>query len=232
MSRWIRPALGGVLQRLGDRQRDPQRLFLVEGLVLVEKILDGRAFHVLHHEVVVAVDHAGVDRVDDVVMRQLGGDHRFALESLDELFVLGEGIEQDLDRDDPVDARLLGLVDHPHRALAELLDHLVAGDLKLAIGLAGLLHQPRHLAAGQDLGLDHDLQQALGNVVFLGDQLLTLRLACLDLGGRGQAAPENRLLQLRFVDGRRALGVLARDRCFGPDWPSSRLPDSEQTRRD
>ena len=67
---------------------------------------------------------------------------------------------------------LLGLEDHPHRALAELLDHLVAGDLKLSIGLAGFLHQPRHLAAGQDLGLDHDLQQALGKLVFLGGSCL------------------------------------------------------------
>ena len=132
MSRWIRPRWCGVLERLGDRQHDPDGLLLLEDLVLVEVVLDRRPFDVLHHEVVVAVDLAGVDRVDDVVVRELGGDLGLALEPLDELLVLGQGVEQDLDGDDPVDADLLGLVDDPHRALAELLDDLVAGDLELA----------------------------------------------------------------------------------------------------
>ena len=47
-----------------------------------------------------AVDLAGVDRVDDVVVRELGGDLGLALEPLDEFLVLGQGVEQDLDGDD------------------------------------------------------------------------------------------------------------------------------------
>ena len=121
MSRWISPRECACLSASAIASDDPQGLFLVEGLVLVEEILDGGPFDILHDEVVVAVDLAGVDRVDDVVMRELGGDHRLALEPLDEFFVLGQGLEQDLDGDDPVDALLLGLVDDPHRALAELL---------------------------------------------------------------------------------------------------------------
>ena len=99
------PLLGGVLERLGDRQRDPEGFFLLEDLVLVEVILDRGPFDVFHDEVIVAVDLAGVDGVDHVIVRELGGDHGLALEPLDEFFVLGQRVEQDLDGDDPVDAK-------------------------------------------------------------------------------------------------------------------------------
>ena len=62
------PFLGGVLERLGNRQRDPERFFLLEDLVLVEEIFDGGPFDVLHDEIIVAVDLAGVDGVHHVIV--------------------------------------------------------------------------------------------------------------------------------------------------------------------
>ena len=100
----------------------------------------------------------------------------------------------------------LALKTTPIEPLPSFVDDLVAGDLELAIGLAGLLQQPHHLAAGQDLGLDHDLQQALG-VSSLAASFACVRLASLDLGGGGQAAAEDRLLEL-IHRGPRALGSL------------------------
>ena len=162
MSRWISPRWWACLSASATARTIRSASFSSKILFLSRSSLIVVALDVFHHEVVVAVDLAGVDRVDDVVVRELGGDLGLAVEPLDEFLVLGQGVEQDLDGDDPVDARLLGLVDDPHRALAELLEDLVAGDLELLGRLAGLLEQADRLAPGQDLGLDHDLEQALG----------------------------------------------------------------------
>ena len=71
------------------------------------------------------------------------------------------------------------LVDDPHRPLAELLEDLVAGDLELAARLAHLLEDADRLVLGQDLGLDHDLEQALR------------RVGARELGLVGLAAPRS-----------------------------------------
>ncbi len=131
MSRWISPRWWACFSASATARTISSATFSSKTLSLSSSSLIVVALDVLHDEVVVAVDLAGVDRVDDVVVRELGGDLGLALEPLDEFLVLGQGVEQDLDGDDPVDARLPGLVDDPHRALAELRDDLVAGDLEL-----------------------------------------------------------------------------------------------------
>ena len=164
MSRWIRPALVGVLQRLGHRQDDLEGRLLVEDLVLVELVLDRRPLDVLHHEVVVAVDLAGVDRVDDVVVRELGGDLGLAVEPLDELLVLRQRVEQDLDGDDPVDARSAWPCRRPPSTPCRACRGSGSrGSRTCVLASPDLLEQPHRLALGQDLGLDHDLEQALAS---------------------------------------------------------------------
>ena len=109
----------GVGQGLGHGQDDLEGDLLVEDLAPFEHVLDRLALDELHDEVVVAGDLAGVDHADDVVVRELGGDLGLAAEPLDEFLVLRQGVEQHLHGDDAVDARLLGLVDEAHRALAD-----------------------------------------------------------------------------------------------------------------
>ena len=167
-SRWIRPRACACFSASATASDDAEGFLLVERLVLVEVVLDRVSFDVLHDEEVVAVDLAGIDRIDDVIVRQPRGDLGLALEPLDEFLVLGQGIEQDLDGDDAVDAHLLGLVDHAHRALADLLDHLIAGDLELLRRSRRPPGGDGPSGSGEDLGLDHDLQQALRDLLLLG----------------------------------------------------------------
>ena len=53
---------------------------------------------------------------------------RLALETGERLRVLGYFLRQELQRDKSVQARVLGLVDHPHAAAARLLDDAVVQD--------------------------------------------------------------------------------------------------------
>ncbi len=106
MSRWIKPRWCACFSASATAMTISQRLLLLEDLVLVELVLDRGPLDVLHHEVVIAVDLAGVDGVDDVVVRELGGDLGLAVEPLDELLVLRQGVEQDLDGDDAIDGDL------------------------------------------------------------------------------------------------------------------------------
>ena len=140
-------------------------------------------------------------------MRELGGDLGLALESLDELLVLGQGIEQDLDGHHPVDADLLGLVDRPHRPLAQPVQDLVAGNLELAGAFTLFLQQANHLAARQHLGVDHDLQQAGRGVFVLGGELCSVILASLDLTRGGQAPAEDRFFQVGLVEAGESLEI-------------------------
>ncbi len=197
-------ALLGVFERLGHRHHDPKRGLLLDDLVFIERVFDRGPFNVFHHEEVMAIHLAGIDRVDDIVVRELGGDLGLAVEPLDELFILGERIEQDLHGDDPIDARLPRLEHHPHRALAEPLDNRVAGDFKLLVRLAHLLQEPLRLGLGEHLGLDHDIEQSPGFVTFCSE-LGPVRLAHVDLDGSRQPAPQDGLLEIELAQARQGL---------------------------
>ena len=78
------------------------------------------AVEVLHRDVVGAFRLAAVIDRDDVRMRKAGRVLRLTAEALDELFVAGVAIVQDLDRDAPAEHLVLGEVDVRHPARAEL----------------------------------------------------------------------------------------------------------------
>ena len=59
----------------------------------------------------------------------------------------------------------------------------------------------------------------LGDLLLLGGHLLALGLAGLDLRGRGQAAAEDRLLEVRFVEPGEAPRDPCRMYCSRPEWP-------------
>jgi hypothetical protein len=140
-----------------ELQLPEQTARYVEYAALFQFLLHCDAFDVLHDEVVDPVALAHVDRLHDVAAGELCRKPGFALESVDELAVLGESGCKHLDRDQPVHADLPGLVDDAHRALADAFEELEAGDLVRGSG-RGLEHSPRLVGRDRLLG-DHDLYQ-------------------------------------------------------------------------
>ena len=162
-SRWIRPWAWACSRAWQTWMMISMRLLLAEDLAVGEIVGDGLALDVLHDEVVVAAGLADVDGLDDVGVVELAGGLAFLVEALDVLGVLAEALGQDLDRDDAVEAELLGLVDDGHRAGPELAEDLVAGDLlggDLALPDAGL--EPLRLAGRDVPQLDHEVLEHEG----------------------------------------------------------------------
>ncbi len=161
------PALGGVPQGApGLREQAPD---FRRGQLLAGGQHDGEraAAQELHDE----VDHpAGpadpVDR-DDVRVLELGRGAGFALESLHELGVEGQGKRQHLHRHFPLELPVLGPIDHRHAAAAQLLDDLVFRRQRLANEIELLQHPGRD---GMHRSGRHQIQTAGGaELRFSGD---------------------------------------------------------------
>src|SRR5262249_3018673 len=86
---------------------------------------------------------------------------------------------------------------------------------ELLLGVAEFLGQATGLAGGEGLGGDHHLEQPR-RLGLSGGELGPLGLAVLDLLRRGQAAPDDRPLQVQLVERRQALGVLGAGAGLGP----------------
>ena len=121
------PFLVRLFERLRDLQRE--RKALSKGKrPLFEALGERRTGDELHDEGVRG--SAGLEAVDlgDVGVVELCQQLRFAFESGETLFVLGEGCGQDLDRHFALQARVGGAVDLPHAAFADLGGDLVGAD--------------------------------------------------------------------------------------------------------
>ena len=114
------PDRGEDLPRVVDREVDRRRP------ACDDELLQGTAVEVLHRDVVRAFRLAAVIDRDDVRMRKAGRVLRLTAEALDELFVTGVAIVQDLDRDTPAEHLVLGEVDVRHPTRAELAQDAVA----------------------------------------------------------------------------------------------------------
>ena len=114
--------LVGELQRIAQLGHDAHGLLEVEALVGVEEVLEFLALDELHHEVGDFALLAEVVHLHDIGVVQARDGLGLADEPHGEVLgrVLVEvALEDGLDRDPPVKARVHPLVNHPHRALSQ-----------------------------------------------------------------------------------------------------------------
>ena len=98
----------------------------------------------LHDEVAGAVlELAEIENLDDVLVADLVGGFGLGEKARDDLGILRQLGVQDLDGDPPHDARMLGEINRPHAALADLPAHDIVAD-----------GSPFHLSDGHSAGLD------------------------------------------------------------------------------
>ena len=125
----------GVVESLADLGDEVRDLVPGEPVLVGQERLEVAPLDVLHGDEgrpALRVLADVVDR-DDVGVRQDPGGLGLAHEALPELTGLGVvlvalgGLDR-LDRDEPADDGVLGEVHHPHRALAELVQDLVAAE--------------------------------------------------------------------------------------------------------
>jgi hypothetical protein len=141
-------AAAGRAEDLEDRLRAARRGLQPAG--------QGLAGHVLHGREHLVAEHAGVVHRDDVGVLQLGQRLGLAQHPGVGLGVAGRGGRaHQLERDGPIQLRVVGLVDHAHAAAADQLEHHVTADLA-AGRQRGVL-----LLAGQQ----HLLEQRIGRSV-------------------------------------------------------------------
>ena len=93
-----------------------------------DPVLKRHAVQKLHGDERLAVLLADVVNRADVGMIQRGSGLRFALKAGERLRVAGNLVGQELERDEAVQARVLGFVNDTHAAAAELLDDAVVRD--------------------------------------------------------------------------------------------------------
>ena len=153
-----------VGQGLGDLDRDLEGPLLGHRVAqALELIVQGRAVNELLDEVGVAVDLAGVDGLDDVVVGELGGRAGLLHEAPPRLGV-ARGLRQEhLDGHDPVDRDLPGLV---HDGLAAAPDPLQEFDARNLERLRreGLFFEGGQDAADLPVGHDAGLEDRLRKV--------------------------------------------------------------------
>jgi hypothetical protein len=122
------PAVGDV-QRPADLPEDRQRLPGVEAALLGQHALEVGPVDVAHGDVEHALGVAGLVDRQHVGMVDGGGELRLADEPLPEPLVLGQLGRDDLERDPPAEAEVLGPVHHGHPAPPDERLNAVAGDL-------------------------------------------------------------------------------------------------------
>ena len=98
----------------------------LEAALAADEVLERLALHVLHDDVVRAVDLAPVVDADEVGVVQAGGGLGLAAEALDEGGVVEEALQQHLERHAAAQGEVLAEVDVGHAAAAELAQHAVA----------------------------------------------------------------------------------------------------------
>ena len=101
------------------------RLVAAEAAAAADEVLERLALHVLHDDVVRAVDLAPVVDADEVLLVEAGRRLGLAAEALDEGRVVEVALEQHLERDVPAEGEVLAQIDVGHAAAAELAHHAV-----------------------------------------------------------------------------------------------------------
>ncbi len=115
-----------VFQSFRHGQRDAQGHGFIEDWLPAQRGLNCHAFDVLHDEVRMTIDLAGVDGRDQVRVRELCCELGLAHEPHAELGAAGQVCVEDLHGDDPVEAFLPGTVHVAHRSFLDCRDDLVA----------------------------------------------------------------------------------------------------------
>ena len=111
-----------VVERRTDLGEDPDRP-VPGNRPLPKKLAQGLPLYVLHDQVVKLRGSAEVEDLDDVGMGEEGEDFRLAVKTLSELGVFGELRGEHLERHDPVEVRLPGLVDNAHAPAGDELEN-------------------------------------------------------------------------------------------------------------
>jgi hypothetical protein len=114
----------GLVEGVGDLDRN------LEGVVDLEPpsfefVGEGLAFEILHDEVISPVLVPDVEQRANMSMRQGGNRFGFALETRLQLGISGG---QNLDGDDPIQARVAGAIDFAHAARASQRDDFVRAE--------------------------------------------------------------------------------------------------------
>ena len=131
MSRWTSPVLVGVLQPLRHLAGVVARLLDGQRADALDEAVEVHPLDELHREVIDGALVRGVERLDDVRVRQAGDGLEFALELPDGVAVRGEVVPQHLERDDPAARAVPRLEDLADPALAEPVEDLVRPDHQL-----------------------------------------------------------------------------------------------------
>ena len=91
-------------------------------------VLERLAFEALHGDEGVAVFLADVVDGADVGVIERGGGLGFALEAGERLRVFGDGVGEEFQSDETIEAGVFGFVDDAHAAAAEFFEDAVMGD--------------------------------------------------------------------------------------------------------
>jgi hypothetical protein len=165
------PAFMGVLKSQGGLANEVAGLGYRRWALLPNQLREVDTLDVFHDEEVVAVDFAGVERMDDVGMRQLGGGVDFAVESANGVRVAQPFLADELQGDNLAELPVARLEDLPHAAFAQPLQNDVGTqDQVLAVPqeeLVGLIRgepTPLHELPGQGFRVGEAGLETAGNL--------------------------------------------------------------------
>ena len=117
----------GRLNRFGNGLH-VRRRFLGRERFVPDQLRQVLPLHILHREVMLPRFLADFVNRNDVRMLEAGGCLRFHAEALDERLAGQFAEEQQLDRDDPVQAFLPRLIDDPHPAPRDFFEQFVVAE--------------------------------------------------------------------------------------------------------
>ncbi len=123
------PGTMGVLQRLGDLHSVAQHLTERQRSAR-DPIRQRLSVEILHHQILEVVLAANVVERTDVRIGQCRDGPCFPLETSPKIAIRGDTCQQDLDRDDAIEACVAGPVDFPHPACAEWREQLMGSELR------------------------------------------------------------------------------------------------------
>jgi hypothetical protein len=127
----------GIIQRFAHPHDDLERLRCLQSR-RADEVVERRAFHELHHEIQVPFRRrAEIEDRDNVRMIQLRHRPSLALETLCEVAVHADLQRQQLDRDRAIERFLTRLIDRPHAAAPDDLQHVKFGKSRAASSSVG-----------------------------------------------------------------------------------------------
>ena len=113
------------VERREQLHADEDRLVAAQAAAAADEVLERLALHVLHDDVVRAVDLAPVVDADEVLLVEAGRGLGLAAEALDEGGVVQVPLQQHLDGDVAAEREVLAQIHVGHAAAADLAHHAV-----------------------------------------------------------------------------------------------------------